>query len=264
MPQPVVVVDAFTDKPYAGNSAAVCLLAAPGEEQWMQAVAREMNHANTAFLFREEQAWRLRWFTPATEVALCGHATLASAHVLWEDGHAGRDHTLEFATRSGRLTAAAGAGSWITLDFPATPPLPAAPPPLLGAALGATIVSSFRTPFDWLVELESEAAVGALNPDLSGIREVGGRGIIVTSQAASARYDFVSRFFAPAIGIPEDSVTGSAHCALGPLWSARLGREDLVGRQLSPRGGMVRVGLRGDRVLLGGQAVTTLKGVLVA
>jgi predicted PhzF superfamily epimerase YddE/YHI9 len=263
MPQRITVVDAFTDVPFAGNSAAVCVLSMPREDRWMQAVAREMNHADTAYLLPEGDGWRLRWFTPTVEVDLCGHATLASAHVLWEDGHATPGAVVRFQTRSGLLTAVARDG-WIILDFPATPPVGAEPPPGLGAALGVPVVATFRTPFDWLVELESEAAVRALDPDLAALARLGGRGVIVTSRASSPQYDFVSRFFAPAIGLPEDPVTGSAHCALGPLWGARFGRHDLVGRQASSRGGIVRVTLQGERVLLSGQAVTTLRGELLA
>jgi PhzF family phenazine biosynthesis protein len=263
MPQRITVVDAFTDAPFAGNSAAVCILPAPREDRWMQAVAREMNHAETAFLLREGDGWRLRWFTPAVEVDLCGHATLASAHVLWEEGQLARSEVIRFQTRSGLLTAVTRDG-WIMLDFPATPPVAADPPADLAAALGARVVAAARTPFDWLVELENESAVQALDPDLTALARLGGRGVIVTSQASSDGYDFVSRFFAPAAGVPEDPVTGSAHCALGPLWGARLGRHELVGYQASARGGIVRVTLQGARVLLSGQAVTTLRGELLA
>jgi PhzF family phenazine biosynthesis protein len=261
MPQPVTVVDAFTDVPFAGNPAAVCVLPGPREERWLQAVAREMNHAETAYLLPGGDAWRLRWFTPAVEVELCGHATLASAHVLWEHGHLDRAQVALFQTRSGLLTAVTRDG-WITLDFPATPPTPAQAPPALAQGVGVPLVGAFRTRFDWLVELESEAAVRSLDPDLPTLARLGSRGVIVTSAAASPDYDFVSRFFAPAAGVPEDPVTGSAHCALGPLWGARFGRHQLVGRQVSSRGGTVRVTLQGERVLLSGQAVTTLRGEL--
>jgi PhzF family phenazine biosynthesis protein len=263
MTQSVVVVDAFTATPFAGNSAAVCILAAPRDESWMQAVARELNHAETAFLLREGDGWRLRWFTPAVEVDLCGHATLASAHVLWETGQLGRSEVARFATRSGILTAVTRE-SWITLDFPATPPRAAELPPALASGLRIRALGAWRTPFDWLVELEDEAAVRAVTPDLTALASLGGRGVIVTSRASSPDYDFVSRFFAPAVGIPEDPVTGSAHCALGPLWGTRLGKHQMVGCQASSRGGVVRVTLQGERVLLGGQAVTTLRGELVA
>ncbi len=261
MPQPVVVVDAFTETPFTGNSAAVCILAGAREERWMQAVARELNHANTAFLHREDDHWRVRWFTPVTEVDLCGHATLASAHVLWQNGEVGRDEPIAFETRSGRLTASTRDG-WILLDLPAMPPVAVAPPPGLAAALGAPAVATFHTRFDWLIELESEAAVRSLHPDLAAVQRLGRRGVIVTS-TASGDYDFVSRFFAPALGLPEDPVTGSAHCALGPYWGAKLGKPELLAWQASPRGGSLRVILNGERLLLGGHAVTTLRGELV-
>ncbi|HEY8104649.1 MAG TPA: PhzF family phenazine biosynthesis protein [Gemmatimonadales bacterium] len=264
MPVRLTTVDAFTAAPFAGNPAAVCLLAAPRDDAWMQAVAREMNLAETAFLLRQGNEFGLRWFTPAVEIDLCGHATLASAHVLWEDGHLARDAEARFHTRSGLLRATRQ-DDWITLDFPATPPVPCDPVPDIVQAIGAPIRLHARSRFDYLVELESEAAVRALTPDLALLARLGGtRGVIVTSRAASPGIDFVSRFFAPAAGIPEDPVTGSAHCALGPLWGERLGKTSLVGYQASARGGIVRVTLAGDRVLLGGQAVTVLRAELVA
>ena len=263
MPIRITTADAFTAAPFAGNPAAVCLLPAPREDAWMQAVAREMSLAETAFLLRCGDEFGLRWFTPAVEVDLCGHATLASAHVLWEEGHLDRAAKARFHTRSGLLTARRD-GEWITLDFPATPPAPCEPPADLGRALGAPLRLTLKTPFDYLVELESEAAVRALAPDLGALARLGGRGVIVTSRAATPGLDFVSRFFAPAAGVPEDPVTGSAHCALGPLWGERLGKTSLVGYQASQRGGVVRVTLAGDRVLLGGQAVTVLRAELVA
>ena len=229
----------------------------------MQAVAREMNLAETAFLLRCGDEFGLRWFTPAVEVDLCGHATLASAHVLWEEGHLDPAAEARFHTRSGLLRATRQA-TWITLDFPATPPVQCDPPPDIARAIGAPIRFLARTPFDYLVELESEAAVRGLRPDLGLLAGLGGRGVIVTSRSQSPGIDFVSRFFAPAAGVPEDPVTGSAHCALGPLWGERLGKTSLVGFQASPRGGVVRVALAGDRVLLGGQAVTMLRAELVA
>jgi PhzF family phenazine biosynthesis protein len=263
MPIRITTADAFTAAPFAGNPAAVCLLPAPREDAWMQAVAREMNLAETAFLLRRGDEFGLRWFTPAVEVDLCGHATLASAHVLWEEGHLDRTAEARFHTRSGLLTARRD-GDWITLDFPATPPAPCEPPPELGRALGAPSRLVLKTPFDYLVELESEAAVKAVTPDLGALARLRGRGVIVTSRAARPGFDFVSRFFAPAAGVPEDPVTGSAHCALGPLWGERLGKSSLVGYQASQRGGVVRVTLAGDRVLLAGQAVTVLRAELVA
>lgn len=258
----LTTVDAFTDQAFAGNPAAVCVLEAPRSDSWMQAVAREMNLAETAFLVRAAGQFGLRWFTPAVEVELCGHATLASAHVLWEEGHLDPSADARFHTRSGLLTATRRDG-WITLDFPATPPVPAEPPAELPLALGVPIRFAARTQFDYLVELESEASVRTLAPDLDLLAQVGGRGVIVTSRSSTPGRDFVSRFFGPAVGIPEDPVTGSAHCALGPLWGERLGKSSLVGYQASSRGGLVRVTVAGDRVLLGGQAVTVLRGELV-
>ena len=263
MPVRITTVDAFSPAPFAGNPAAVCLLPAPRDDAWMQAVAREMNLAETAFLLRCGDEFGLRWFTPAVEVDLCGHATLAGAHVLWEEGHLDPAAEARFYTRSGLLRATRQA-NWITLDFPATPPVQCDPLPEIARAIGAPIRFLARTPFDYLVELESEAAVRGLRPDLGLLAGLGGRGVIVTSRSQSPGIDFVSRFFAPAAGVPEDPVTGSAHCALGPLWGERLGKTSLVGFQASPRGGVVRVALAGDRVLLGGQAVTTLRAELVA
>jgi PhzF family phenazine biosynthesis protein len=264
MPVRLTTVDAFTAKPFAGNPAAVCLLPASRDDAWMQAVAREMNLAETAFLLRQGDDFGLRWFTPAVEVDLCGHATLASAHVLWEEGHLAPGAEARFHTRSGLLRATRR-DDWITLDFPATPPVPCDPVPEIVKALGAPIRRTARTRFDYLVELESEAAVRALDPDCALLAGLGGtRGVIATSRSESPDIDFVSRFFAPAAGIPEDPVTGSAHCALGPLWAERLGKTSLVGYQASPRGGIVRVTVAGDRVLLGGQAVTVLRAELAA
>lgn len=259
----IVQVDAFTDRPFAGNPAAVCVLDGPRAEEWMQAVAREMNLSETAFLWREgEEAYRLRWFTPTLEVELCGHATLASAHVLWEEGHLAAGQPARFQTRSGRLTAERR-GEWIEMDFPAEPARPVEPPPGLAAALGAAPLWTGRNRFDLLVELDSAAAVRALQPDIGALRRIEARGVIVTAPADTRGYDFVSRFFAPAVGVDEDPVTGSAHCCLGPYWSERLGRPEVVGYQASARGGVVRVRARGERVRLGGQAVTVLRGELL-
>jgi PhzF family phenazine biosynthesis protein len=258
----ITQVDAFTPTPFAGNPAAVCLLPKPRADAWMQAVAREINLAETAFLLRDGGRFGLRWFTPATEVDLCGHATLASAHVLWEEGQLARDTKAVFETRSGVLTAARHEG-WITLDFPATPPAQCETPPELAAGVGAPLAQVARTRFDYLVEVDSEATLRRLQPDLGLLGRLPVRGIIVTAGAATPGFDFVSRFFAPAVGVPEDPVTGSAHCALGPYWAARLGRTELIAYQASPRGGTVRVRLAGDRVLLGGQAVTVLRADLV-
>jgi PhzF family phenazine biosynthesis protein len=260
----LVVVDAFTDQAYRGNPAAVCVLPGPAEEGWMRDVAREMSLSETAFLHRVAGGFALRWFTPTVEVDLCGHATLASAHVLWQDGHLSPRETARFHTRSGILTASRGK-SEIVLDFPATPPLESPHPPGLAEALG---VIKYRwvgeTRFDLLVELDSEAAVRTLEPDLSALGRIECRGVIVTAVADKGRpYDFVSRFFAPAAGVPEDPVTGSAHCALGPYWRQRVPRDRLVGFQASARGGTVSVTCMGDRVLLGGTAVTVHRTLLL-
>ncbi len=255
-------VDAFSAKPFGGNPAAVCVLAHAADKKWMHHVAREMNLSETAFLFRHDDAWNLRWFTPAVEVELCGHATLASAHVLWEEGHLPAGAQARFDTKSGRLTADRR-GEWIEMDFPTQATQPAPPPDSLLEALGvgSKYVGKNRT--DYLVEVESEAEVRALHPDMTRLRTLPIRGVIVTAKAASAGFDFVSRFFAPGAGVDEDPVTGSAHCALAPYWSAQLGKTSMVGYQASLRGGVVAVRVTGDRVILGGQAVTVLRGELV-
>jgi len=263
MPLPITQVDAFSDRPFAGNPAAVCVLPTPGDPVWMQNVAREMNLAETAFLVRQADGYDLRWFTPAVEVDLCGHATLASAHVLWSDGVLPPDTQARFHTRSGLLTADRR-GEWIELDFPATPALPAAAPVGLTAAVGVTPRFVGRSRFDYLLEVDGEEIVRGCKPNFDALARVDARGVIVTSRAAASSYDFVSRFFAPRAGVNEDPVTGSAHCALAPYWTAKLGRTELTGYQASTRGGTVRVRLRDDRVILGGQAVTVLRGELTA
>jgi len=255
-------VDAFTDKPFAGNPAAVCTLPVPRDESWMQDVAREMNLSETAFLVRQDDGFNLRWFTPTVEVELCGHATLASAHILWEAGHLKPDQQARFLTRSGLLTAERQ-GDWIELDFPAEPEAPATPPADLARALGVTPTYVGKNRFDYLAELDSEETVRRLKPDFTLLEKIKARGIIVTSRAGSGKYDFVSRFFAPQSGVNEDPVTGSAHCCLGPFWGARLGKNEFVAYQASARGGIVRVRLAGSRVRLSGQAVTVLRGELV-
>lgn len=261
MPQTIIQVDAFASRAFTGNPAAVCVMDGPRDEAWMQEVAMEMNLSETAFLApRPDGSWDLRWFTPAVEVALCGHATLASAHVLWQDGHLSGDATARFHTRSGLLTARRE-GEWILMDFPAKPAQPADAPAGLANALGAEPRNVARSEYDWLVELDSEEALRGLDPDLTLLRRVEARGVIVTARAAE--YDFVSRFFAPRVGVAEDPVTGSAHCVLAPYWAERLGRDAMTGFQASARGGVVRVRAAGDRVELGGQAVTVMRGTLV-
>ena len=260
---PILQVDAFTAQPFAGNPAAVCILPGTKEASWMQRVAREMNVAETAFLQRRADGFDLRWFTPAVEVDLCGHATLASAHVLWETGQLAVTEVARFHTRSGLLTATRR-GEWIDLDFPLTPVAAIDPPPGLGEALGVTSLYLGRSQFDVLVQVESESMVRDLQPDFRLLAGVDARGVIVTSRAAASDHDFVSRFFAPQSGIDEDPVTGSAHCALAAFWRSELGKDSFVARQISARGGELHVQIVGDRVRLGGQAVTVLRGELLA
>jgi PhzF family phenazine biosynthesis protein len=257
-------VDAFTDRPFGGNPAAVCLLPEPREAEWMQSVAREMNLSETAFLHpAAEGGWRLRWFTPAIEVELCGHATLASAHVLWESGRLPAAEPARFHTLSGLLTAERR-DDLIEMDFPANAAGEVEPPEGLAEALGVEARFVGKSRFDYLVEAPSEEAVRAATPDHARLRTLPVRGVIVTAEASTAPYDFVSRFFAPGSGVDEDPVTGSAHCTLGPHWAARLGKTSFLAWQASARGGAVRVRLEGDRVKLGGQAVTVLQGQLLA
>ena len=258
-------VDAFTDKPFAGNPAAVCILPEPGDARWMQQVATEMNLSETAFLYRQDDGFSLRWFTPAVEVDLCGHATLASAHILWEAGHLQASEQARFITRSGLLTADRK-GDWIEMDFPAKEEEQADAPHDLLQALGVPVNSTQyigKNVFDYLIEVASEDIVRGLQPNFSLLSSVQARGVIVTSRASMSGYDFVSRFFAPQVGVNEDPVTGSAHCCLTPYWSKRLGKSEMVAYQASPRGGVLRVRASGDRVQLGGQALTVLRGDLV-
>lgn len=261
MALPIVHVDAFTDRPFTGNPAAVCLLSAIRDDAWMQQVAREMNLSETAFVLRSGSELGLRWFTPTVEVDLCGHATLATAHVLWQQGFLAPNQPARFVTRSGVLTAEKK-GAWIEMDFPATPAEPSAIVDGLESALGVKATFIGRTRFDYLAEVDAENTVRALRPDFVALRQIKVRGVMVTSRASSAGYDFVSRFFAPGSGIDEDPVTGSAHCCLAPFWKERLGRDDLVGYQASARGGVVRTRCVGDRVHLSGQAVTVARGQL--
>lgn len=262
MGQPIVQVDAFTAVPFRGNPAAVCILEAERDAGWMQNVAREMNLSETAFLVASGDAYRLRWFTPTTEVDLCGHATLASAHVLYESGRLGPSQTAKFLTRSGKLLARRD-GAWIELDFPAEPARPVDPPAGLAEAIGAEWAWIGRNRMDYLVEVRSADIVRALRPDFGRLRALGVRGVMVTARADDGTHDFISRFFAPGSGVDEDPVTGSAHCCLAPYWAERLGRNDLAGYQASARGGTVHVRYRPPRVLLRGQAVTVMRGELL-
>ena len=258
------IIDAFTDRPFAGNPAAVCLLDGPGwpADVWMQQVGAEMNLAETAFAHpAPDGGWALRWFTPTVEVDLCGHATLATTHALYEDGLLGGP--VRFATRSGELRAEVDGGGRITLDFPIAVLTPVPTPEALAEAVGVPVVAVHETGSlgDLLVEVADEHAVRSADPDLAAIARLPYRGVIVTA-AGDGDHDYVSRFFAPGTGVPEDPVTGSAHTALAPFWSARLGSERLVGLQASRRGGIVQTTVAGDRVLLEGGAVTVLDGNL--
>ena len=257
----IVQVDAFTARPFSGNPAAVCVLQAAADPAWMQNVAREMNLSETAFLVPGADGFDLRWFTPTVEVALCGHATLASAHVLWQDRHLPAGAAARFHTQSGLLTARRQDG-WIELDFPsqAASPHQALPGLLEALSARATVVAKNRT--DYLVEVRTAAEVRALSPDFTALRALPMRGVMVTAASDDPAYDFISRFFASGAGVDEDPVTGSAHCCLAPHWAAKLGKSTLTGYQASARGGVVRVSVAGERVKLAGQAVTVLTGEL--
>src|SRR5215471_10077919 len=241
----IVQVDAFTNHPFAGNPAAVCVLTEAVPDQWMRDVAREMNLSETAFLVPQGDGFHLRWFTPAVEVDLCGHATVASAHVLWADGHLAEGRQARFHTRSGLLTADRN-GDWIELDFPAKIAAATEPPPELLPALGVAEAKFIgKNAFDYFVEVDSEATVRALAPDHTRLRKLPVRGVIVTARSSTPGFDFVSRFFAPGSGIDEDPVTGSAHTALGPYWAEILGKNEMTGFQASARGGVVKVRMAG-------------------
>lgn len=269
MGQTIVQVDAFTDEPYTGNPAAVCVLDEVAEDAWMQRVASEMNLSETAFLHPTQTGWRLRWFTPATEVDLCGHATLAAAHVLWDDGYAEPSEAVVFETNSGPLTCVREEDEgWIAMDFPSVPPWETDVPKTLPEALGEDPAWLGTNRLDLIVVYNDPAQVRELEPNMELLKEIPYRGVAVTSvpdaPAQASGADFVSRFFAPRLGVPEDPVTGSVHCALGPYWCNRLGRDVVTGLQVSGRPGKVRVRKREKaRVDLIGQAVTVLRGELV-
>ncbi len=248
------IVDAFTSKRFEGNPAAVCVLARPADETWMRLVAREMNLSETAFLHPIDGGYSLRWLTPEVEVALCGHATLASAFALWNTGQLPSDQPAKFFTKSGWLTCHLE-GDWIAMDFPAVQAKECSLPESVAHSLGVKAVYAGTNGMDYLVELESEQVVRGLHPDPAGLVQSGARGVIVTAVSQTEPFDFISRFFAPGAGIYEDPVTGSAHCALGPYWQSKLNKSDFVAYQASPRGGVVHLSVRGDRVLLRGQAV---------
>lgn len=255
-------VDAFTDHPFGGNPAAVCALPEERPDDWMQGVAQEMNLSETAFFYPEAEGYRLRWFTPTVEVDLCGHATLATGHVLWSEGYLAPDQTAQFHTRSGLLTARRQ-GDWIELNFP-TAQLQAIPTPAgLREALGTDPQWVMATDLGYLVEIATADQVRQIQPDFVALQALAVPGVIVTSRGEPP-YDFVSRFFAPNLGINEDPVTGSAHCSLSPYWRERLGKTTFLAYQASQRGGVVKVQDEGDRVQLSGQAITVLRGTLVA
>ncbi|MGI5321680.1 PhzF family phenazine biosynthesis protein [Actinomadura nitritigenes] len=268
----ILVVDAFTDRPFAGNPAGVCLLDAPADAAWMQRVAAEMRHSETAFVRPVDEPgadFELRWFTPLVEVALCGHATMGAAHALYDTGTVPSGRPIRFRTlKSGVLTVTRDGDGGLAMDFPSCPPEPVVPPAGLAEALGADAGWTGRNvQDDLLVELADEKTVRGLAPDMAALGRIDGRGVIVTARAdgdGTGGHDFVSRFFGARIllGDGEDPVTGSAHCALAPFWSERLGRDALTGYQASERGGLVRTALRGDRVIVSGAAVTVLDGTL--
>lgn len=253
-------VDAFTDKPFKGNPAAVCILEKGPTEKWMQFVASEMNLAETAFLVKMNDGYNLRWFTPKSEVDLCGHATLASAHILWEKGYLKKEQEAKFYTKSGLLTARKDE-SWLQLNFPATPEEKINTPVELIEALNIKPIYIGKNVFDYLIEVESEEIIYNMEPDFNRLMNVTMRGVIVT--AKSTKYDFVSRFFAPGIGIYEDPVTGSAHCCLGPFWKKRLGKNKFYAYQASERGGVLQIQVVEERVLISGKAITVMEGNLL-
>lgn len=265
MSVPICVVDSFTAEPFRGNPAAVCFADAAlmSNVAWMQSVAAEMNLSETAFVAPNGTGWQLRWFTPAVEVDLCGHATLAAAHALWESGRLGAEEPARFQTRTSGVLTCRRSGAGIGMDFPARPAVSVEPPADLVLGLGARPLWCGRSVDDFLCELPDENAVTGHRPNFDALARVKCRGVIITARASRPGFDFISRFYAPAAGILEDPVTGSAHCTLAPFWSERLGRDSLQGWQASARGGAVGTRVVGDRVELTGSAVTVWKGELL-
>jgi PhzF family phenazine biosynthesis protein len=263
MTLPLYTVDAFADQPFRGNPAAVCLLDGPKDEAWLQSVAAEINLSETAFVTKVDDGYQLRWFTPNIEVALCGHATLASAHILWQTGYAAANEVIHFHTQSGVLKASRN-DDGIELDFPVVQEEAAPAPPGLTEALGVLPSYVGRNRFDYLVEVESEEVLRRITPNFAMLATLPVRGVIVTSRSATTDFDFVSRFFAPAAGVNEDPATGSAHCCLASFWRTRLHKDVFRAYQASPRGAIVRVRIAGDRAFLGGRAVTVTHGELLA
>lgn len=258
---PIFHVDAFTDRPFAGNPAAICILPAWRDDRWLHAIAAEMNLSETAFLVKNGDVFDLRWMTPCVEVDLCGHATLASAHILWQEGLHGGDE-IRFSTKSGILRALRR-GDDIELDFPLKPEVPAEAPNGLLEALGTSAAYVGKNQFDYLVEVASEAILRGLTPDFKRLAALPVRGVIVTATSSDPKFDFVSRFFAPGAGIDEDPVTGSAHCCLGDYWRKRLHKSEFVAYQASARGGILKVRVNNERAFLGGTAVTVARGQLI-
>ncbi len=263
MGQSILTVDAFADSAYSGNPAAVCVLESQRDADWMQQIASEMNLSETCFIERSGAEFGLRWFTPAMEVDLCGHGTLASAHVLWEEGHLATDQPARFQTRSGLLTAVRTEGG-IEMDFPVTPPEPVEIAPEVVEVAGCQPRYVGRTARDLLVVLPDATQVRNLQPDVKQIAALPSLGVIITAASDDPEFDFISRYFAPKAGIDEDPVCGSAHCTLAPYWQAKLGKDSLRAYQASARGGVVTMRVSDDRVALGGRAVTVLRGELVA
>ena len=253
-------VDAFTEKPFSGNPAGVCVLDQKLDEKLLQNIASEMNLSETAFLVKNKDGYDLRWFTPTGEIDLCGHATLASAHILWEKGFLKTDQEAKLSTKSGLLTAKMNKG-WIELNFPALPEEKAEPPAGLLESLGVEAAYIGKNIFDYLIEVESEETVRTMKPDFVNLSKVPARGVIVTARAEE--YDFISRFFAPEVGIWEDPVTGSSHCCLGLYWQKKLNRDEFIAYQASERGGILKVKVIGKRILISGKAITVLEGELL-
>ncbi|MBD2292474.1 PhzF family phenazine biosynthesis protein [Anabaena sphaerica FACHB-251] len=262
MNQIITQVDAFTNTPFKGNPAAVCVLATPQPDDWMQKVAQEMNLSETAFLIKKNGGFNLRWFTPTVEVPLCGHATLASAHVLWSEGHLSLNQEAHFHTKSGLLIAKLK-GGWVELDFPVNHSKSIEPPSELNEVLGIAYKSVYLNSLGYLVEVESAELVRQMQPNFQQMKNLPIANVIVTS-IGDSEYDFVSRFFAPGLGIDEDPVTGAAHCCLAPFWRERLKKDEFLAYQASSRGGVVKVNYPGEnRVFLAGQAITVMRGELI-
>lgn len=257
---PIFIVDSFTNKPFGGNPAAVCILEKDMPDSWMQSVATEMNLSETAFLQKMADGYVLRWFTPATEVDLCGHATLASAHILWEKGLVDTKDEIRFHTRSGILSATHSNKDLIEINLPAEPDEQVIVVPEIATALATRILYMGQNRMDYIVEISSDIVLQNLQPDMALLKDVKTRGIIVTAKSSSPKYDFISRFFAPAVGIDEDPVTGSAHCCLAPYWAKKLDKKEFTAYQASARGGELSVRLVGDRVYMSGHAVTVMEG----